>query len=125
MEEALEQWFAAVLEKGVRISGPILKSKAEELAQKLSRTDFVATDGWLSRWKSRKSIKFKRTHGEKSSEDVEGAEEWISTVLPQLLHQYQPENVYCMLSSELLTIIITRKMYDDIITIFCTIGSAA
>ena len=94
VEEALEQWFAAVLEKGVRISGAILKSKAEELAQKLGRTDFVATDDWLSRWKTRKRIKFKRAHGEKSSTDVEGAEEWISTTLLQLLRQYQPEDVY-------------------------------
>ena len=35
VEEALEQWFTAVLEKGMRMSGPILKSIAEELAQKL------------------------------------------------------------------------------------------
>ena len=78
----------------MRISGPILKSRAEELAQKLGRTDFVATDGWLSRWISRKSMKFKHTHSEKSSADVEGAEEWISTILLQLLRQYQPEDVY-------------------------------
>ena len=58
VEEALEQWFAAVLVKGVRISGPILKFKAEELAQKLGRTDFAAMDGWLSHWKTRKRIKF-------------------------------------------------------------------
>ena len=61
--------------KGGRISGPILKSRAEELAQKLGRTDFVATDGWLSRWKSRQSMKFKHAHCEKGSADVEGAEE--------------------------------------------------
>ena len=39
------RWFSAVLSKGVRISGPILKTKAEEFAQKLGRPDSVATDG--------------------------------------------------------------------------------
>ncbi|KAI6649553.1 Tigger transposable element-derived protein 4 [Oopsacas minuta] len=51
VEEALNLWFSAVLTKGIRISGPILKNKAEELAQMLGRSDFEATDGWLSRWK--------------------------------------------------------------------------
>ena len=41
------RWFSAVLSKGLRISGPILKTKAEEFAKKLGRPDFVATDGWL------------------------------------------------------------------------------
>ena len=42
VEEALKQWFSAVLAKGVRISGPILKSKAEDLARKLGKLDFIA-----------------------------------------------------------------------------------
>ena len=45
VEEALNLWFSAVLTKGIRISGPILKNKAEELAQMLDRSDFEATDG--------------------------------------------------------------------------------
>ena len=61
-EEALNLWFRAVLTKGIRISGPILKNKDEELAQMLGRSDFVATDGWLSRWKTRHTIKYKRAH---------------------------------------------------------------
>ena len=94
MEEALNRWFNAVLAKGVRISGPILKTKAEEFAHKLGRPDFVAMDGWLSRWKARHRIKFKRAHGEKSSADAEAAEEWMSTILPQLLNEYDPEDIY-------------------------------
>ena len=94
VEEALNHWFNAVLAKGVRISGPILKMKAEEFSHKLGRPDFVATDGWLSRWKARHLIKFKHAHGEKSSADAEAAEEWMSTVLPQLLNEYDPEDIY-------------------------------
>ena len=78
----------------MRISGPILKAKEEEFADKLGHPGFVATNGWLSRWKVRHQIKFKHAHGEKSSADVEAAEEWISTVLPQLLQEYEPEDIY-------------------------------
>ena len=53
VEEAPKQWFSAVLAKGVRISGPILKRKAEKLVRKLGKLDFIATDGWLLRWKER------------------------------------------------------------------------
>ena len=90
----MKQWFSAVLAKGVRISGPILKSKAEDLARKLGKPDFIATDGWLSRWKARHQIKFKSAHGEKNSADVEGAQEWQSTTLPQLLLEYRPDDIY-------------------------------
>ena len=45
VEEALDQWFSIVTGRGVRISGPILKSKSEELAKKLGHNDFTATDG--------------------------------------------------------------------------------
>ena len=65
VDEALNQWLRVVLARSVRISGPMLKSKAEEFARRLGSTDFVATDGWLSRWKARHDIKFKRAHGEK------------------------------------------------------------
>ena len=51
-------------------------------------------DGWLSHWKARHRIKFKHAHGEKSSADAEAGKMWTSTVLPQLLQEYDPEDVY-------------------------------
>ena len=94
VEEALNLWFSAVLTKGIRISGPILKNIAEELAQMLGRSDFVATDGWLSRWKKRHTIKYRRAHGEKGSADTVEAEKWMSIVFPQLLREYKPDDIY-------------------------------
>ena len=58
VEGVLSHWFNGVLAKGVRISGQILKTKAEEFTHKLGRLDFVATDDWLSRWKARHWFKF-------------------------------------------------------------------
>ncbi|NXW25561.1 TIGD3 protein, partial [Circaetus pectoralis] len=52
VEDALFTWFQQALARGERLSGPILKAKAQELALSSGR-DFEATDGWLCRWKTR------------------------------------------------------------------------
>jgi hypothetical protein len=94
VEDALRQWFSIITGRGVRVSGPMLKKKSEELAKKLGRDDFKATDGWLSRWKCRHDIKFKKAHGEKYSADVVGAEEWISKNVPELLQKFCAGDIY-------------------------------
>ena len=40
-------------------------------------SDFKLSVSWLGRWKKRLGIKFKRSHGEKSSANVPAAEEWL------------------------------------------------
>jgi hypothetical protein len=40
--------FTIITEQGVHVSGPMMKSKSEELAKKLGHNDFKATDSWLS-----------------------------------------------------------------------------
>ena len=92
VDTALNQWFGTVTSKGQKLSGPILKGKAEDLAKKLRHTNFVATEGWLSRWKARHQIRYKQAHGEKGSADIKSAEEWSSTILPGLLDK--PNEVY-------------------------------
>ena len=79
--------------KGQKLSGPILKEKAENLAKKLRHTNFVATEGWRSLWKPRHQIRYKQAHGEKESADIKSAEEWTSTILPGLLEE-RPNEVY-------------------------------
>jgi hypothetical protein len=65
----------------------MLKKKSEELAKKLGHDCFKATDCWLSIWKCRHDIKFKKAHDEKNSADV-GAEEWKSKKVPELLQTF-------------------------------------
>ena len=72
----------------------MLKAKAVEFAQRLGSTDFEATDRWLSQWKVTHDIRFKPAHGEKSSADRAGAEEWIASILPELLREYNSANIY-------------------------------
>ena len=91
VDTALNQWFGTVTSKGQKLSGPILR--AEDLAKKLRHTNFVSTEGLLSRWKARHQIRYKRAHGEKGSADIKSAEEWASTILPGLLEEYRPNEV--------------------------------
>lgn len=88
VEEALNQWFSIVTSRDIHVSGPVLKSKSEELAKKLGHNDFKATDGWLSRWKARSGIKFKRVYGEKES-----VEQQLLN-LPNLLKTFKQKDIY-------------------------------
>uniref|UniRef100_A0A8C8SIN0 HTH CENPB-type domain-containing protein n=1 Tax=Pelusios castaneus TaxID=367368 RepID=A0A8C8SIN0_9SAUR len=93
VEDALFLWFQQALARGERLSGPILKAKAQELALNSGR-DFEATDGWLCRWKTRHNIVFKRHHGEKQDADVGRTQSWVSEALPSLLASYSTENIF-------------------------------
>lgn len=90
----MDKWFAAVTARGVRVSGPILQKKAEEIAQKLGHETFRATTGWFARWKARQGIKFKKAHGEKQDADFNGAEIWKTNELPDLLKEFDPEDIH-------------------------------
>ena len=103
VDNALNQWFGTVTSKGQKLSGPILKEKAENLAKKLGHTNFVATEGWLSCRKARHQIRYRRAHGEKGSTDIKSAEEWTSTILPGLLEEYRPNEVYNADETECIT----------------------
>jgi hypothetical protein len=43
--KAMNEWFSAVTERDVRISGSMLQQKAEFLAEKIEYSDFKATEG--------------------------------------------------------------------------------
>ncbi|XP_067126959.1 tigger transposable element-derived protein 6-like [Centruroides vittatus] len=93
VEEALNQWFSVVTGQGVCVSGPMLKSKSEELAKKIGHENFKATDGWLSRWKSRYNIKLKKVHIKDSSDSVSTGQ-WKSTKLSSLLQKFCADDIY-------------------------------
>lgn len=55
--------------KDARINDPLLRQKAEYLAKKMVKDDFVAMEGWFQRWKKRENISFIKTHGEQGEAD--------------------------------------------------------
>ncbi|KAL4121290.1 hypothetical protein QTP88_013834 [Uroleucon formosanum] len=49
VERALKEWFVKVRNKDARVSGSLLRQKTEELAEKMGKVDFKATEGWFHR----------------------------------------------------------------------------
>ncbi len=64
----------------------------------LMKKDINAThtfsDGWLTKWKKRFNVDFRRQHGEKQSADTEAAKAWLQNELPTLLEQYRPKDLF-------------------------------
>ena len=94
IEKALLHWFSTMNARAVRMSGPILCEKAREFGVKLGYPDFKPTDGWLTRWKKRNDIVYKRAHGERSSADQESAKVWQNAKLEDILARYDPDDIY-------------------------------
>lgn len=72
--EATYVWFQQHRSQGIPLSGPIIQAKAKALSQHFpGEKDFVASDGWLSKWKKRYGIRKLHIEGEKLSADYEAA----------------------------------------------------
>ena len=72
VEEALSKWLCQARSKDIPLSGTILQAKAESLAKELGHADFKCSQGWLTRFKTRKDIKFKSITGEARSVNIGG-----------------------------------------------------
>lgn len=64
LENALLLWFQDARSQNFSINGPLLQTKADELARMCS--DFKCSDGWLSGFKSRNNITYQTVHGQSS-----------------------------------------------------------
>lgn len=72
LEDALYCWFLQKRSTGQPISGPLLCEKALELNKKLGGDEsYVASNGWLYRFKSRHGIRELKIQGEKMSANVD------------------------------------------------------
>ncbi|XP_061175614.1 tigger transposable element-derived protein 6-like [Saccostrea echinata] len=93
VEGALTEWFTKARSKDLPVSSAVLTEKAEDLAARMN-IEFTATNGWLSRWKQRNNISYKKMHGEKKDANTDAADHWITDVLPQLMKDYEPQDIY-------------------------------
>ncbi|XP_046601020.1 tigger transposable element-derived protein 2-like isoform X6 [Neodiprion lecontei] len=59
LEKALYTWFQEMRFRGAPVNGPVIRAKALELSKEMedgTMVNFVASEGWLSKWKSRFDI---------------------------------------------------------------------
>ena len=59
VEDALLQWFKQAKSRGLLITGPMLREKAKDLG-KIMNVDFDPSLSWVTRWRERNLIVFKR-----------------------------------------------------------------
>lgn len=94
VEGALLDWFKNARLKKIPISRGILSEKAEHFAQMMGVENFTPSNGWLTRWKQRNNIVFRKLHGEKQNADFDAANYWKTNILPDLLKDYDPHQIF-------------------------------
>lgn len=76
-DEATWLWFREQRAAGCPLSGPLIRLQALRFWSLFGGADsFLATEGWLSRWKVRHGIRCLTITGEKLSADSSGAEDY-------------------------------------------------
>ncbi|XP_050548128.1 tigger transposable element-derived protein 4-like, partial [Daktulosphaira vitifoliae] len=69
LEQCLFTWFNQVRQQNIPVSGILIKEKAKSFAEILDISDFTASDGWLSNFKKRHNLVFRKICGESASVD--------------------------------------------------------
>ena len=71
----------------------MLREKAKNFG-KIMNLNFDPSSSWVTRWRERNLIVFKRKHGEKQDHDSEAAENWIASVWPKVHERYSASEIY-------------------------------
>jgi hypothetical protein len=98
LDEALFQWQRRHVEKGFPITGPLIRLKAAEYWKKIpmykDQTMPAFSDGWLTGFKRRYSIKWHTFHGEAAS--VPDSIHHEMKAIQVICDEYAPEDIYNM-----------------------------
>ncbi|GBN23105.1 hypothetical protein AVEN_232586-1 [Araneus ventricosus] len=82
------EWFVDARSRNLRISEPILQSK--DIAEKLGKTDFHASNGWLESFRKRHGISFKAVCSEAGDVSDETVNTWLKKI-EKLIEGYEPQ----------------------------------
>ena len=86
-------WIQQALTSNLVITGDILKAKSLDFATRLQITTFIASDGWLSKFKKRYNIRQFNKAGEANSVPLEILEE-EREILQEITEQYDLCDIY-------------------------------
>ncbi|GFU22722.1 uncharacterized protein TNCV_762971 [Trichonephila clavipes] len=78
--------------QNILIGGLLLKEKVKAFAKELG-IEFSASEGWLTNFKKRNGIVFKKMCGESSSVDINVCSEWQNS-LSDLIKEFEPRNIF-------------------------------
>lgn len=93
VDKCVLKWFKQARDNKIPISGPIMRTKAEQFASALGNQAFKASTGWLDGFKNRNGISFKTVCGESGSVDVRLANDW-KRLLKTMIEDTEPKNIF-------------------------------
>ncbi|GBN50644.1 hypothetical protein AVEN_125252-1 [Araneus ventricosus] len=70
INETVWEWFVDARSRNLPISGPMLQAQDKDIAEKLGKTDFHVSNGWLESFRKKHGIFFKAVYGDVSDETV-------------------------------------------------------
>jgi len=95
IDKAVDTWFAeSVSQCNVVIGGPEIKEQALRFAVFLQQPDFVASNGWLQKFRNRHHISYKTIVGEAGLVDKSVTDHYLTETLPNLIAAYKPEDIF-------------------------------
>lgn len=93
LDQCVLKWFKQTRDKKIPISGPLLRSKAEQFAADLGKTNFKASTGWLDGFKQRNKISFKSICGESGAVNQQQADQWKKD-LEEMIQDRNPKDIF-------------------------------
>lgn len=94
LENILLEWFQQARSLNYPMNGGVITEKAMEIATRLNITKFSGSTGWLDRFRRRHGIVYRQISGKAESVSNNGIENWKNNVLPSLLRDYTPDDIY-------------------------------
>ena len=94
IEKVMVEFLRMARDRGLVVTGPMLRTLALEEAEKKGIADFSASEGWLSRVKQRHDIVGKALCGEAAAVDPILVADWKSVRLPEIIKDYKESDVF-------------------------------
>ena len=96
IDDAVYAWFLQERLRGTPISGPMIQEKAIHMNKLMDKDPkFIASNGWLDRWKKRHGIRQLTISGESLSSDQPAAAAYITEFSDFISSEnYSPLQVY-------------------------------
>lgn len=93
VDQCVLKWFKQTRDKKIPVSGPLLRSKAEQFATELGKSNFKASTGWLDGFKERNKISFKSVCGESGAVNQQEANQWKKD-LEEMIQDRNPKDIF-------------------------------
>ena len=95
VNKSLYLWYTLACSKNIHPGGPQLTEKAKEIAERLGKSDFKGSRGWLDKWKKRYNVKQLKVNGESADVRGETVDSWKER-LPEIVEGYAKEDIWNM-----------------------------